>query len=89
MKYIKIASTIEAHQWNGDWEEMRSWADRVSNGNGCSLHFREINNIPCLQLQNEFGERRAVNRGDYIMCNYDGSWIWFDGKTFEAQYEIA
>lgn len=89
MKYKERNSTLEAHCWNGDWKEMQSWAAKVSDGSGCSLRFREVNNLSCLRLDDIDGESHVVNLGDYIVCRWDGSWVWFDGKTFEAQYEAV
>lgn len=89
MLYKKKREGIEAHQWNGDWEEMRAWADRVSNGAGCALLHRNVDNLSCLQLPSPSGTQRAVNRGDYIVCAADGHWVWMDEETFNRLYELA
>jgi len=88
MKYRKKPVVIEAHVWDGDWEELRNWADRASDGAGTSIHYCEKNNTSYIYIRTLEG-RVDAPVGNYVICGVNGEFYSCDPEIFNKSYELV
>lgn len=77
---------IEAHLWDGDWQELADWADRCSDGNGTTLLYD--GNFGILTVRTLEGDMVAT-RGDYVICGLEGEFYFCKPAIFHKKYELV
>lgn len=89
MRYKTKPNEIEAHRWDGDWEELKAWAGRVSDGNGTSLYYHQrADNRDVLLVYTLEGVMEAT-LGDYVICGLEGEFYFCKPEIFHKKYEVA
>lgn len=85
MKFRKKPIVIEAKQWDGDWREMKEWANNQSDGSGTHLSFDMRGFLAVHTLEG----RMKVELLDWVICGVKGEFYSCKPDIFKESYERA
>lgn len=89
MRFKTKPIKIEAHCWDGDWQELAAWIDVTATPpNGTYFTHRAIDNFIYLKLTVDNFDR-IISRGEWIVCTDDGNYIVMSSERFKQEYEAA
>jgi hypothetical protein len=88
MRVRKKPVTVDAYQWDGDYDALFDWSNSVSDGNGTRILYNETPHGRHLYIDTLEG-RFEVFLGDWVMCGVEGEFYSCKDSVFKKTYESA